>query len=239
MVRAWPNRLHIRDLDSYNQCVSYLHFQLRVLIKARIYKSGTKFDKDSVFYDSVLVEHSLFNMTDRSAAKIRKDMFQPYFSKGAIQRLESMIKGKIAQFLTVLDGASSGDKAMDLSLGFSCLTADVVMQYCNQKPLGALDAPDFQFPPILHISELFDTAPFAWYFPNVLRMVTQITAQLPVKFVERYMPPVAAMAWVQTVSRPFRDVTQPTDFLSQAMSRASPRTQVAAKGYHNFSTYDL
>jgi hypothetical protein len=158
-------------------------------------------------------------MTDRSAAKIRKDMFQPYFSKGAIQRFESMIKGKIAQFLTVLDGASSGDKAMDLSLGFSCLTADVVMQYCNQKPLGALDAP-----------ELFETAPFAWYFPNVLRVVTHLTTQLPVKFVERYMPPIAAISWVQAVSRPSKDVTQPTDFLRQAMSRASPRTQVATKG---------
>ena len=204
-----------------------------------MYKSGTKFDKDAVFYDSVLVDHSLFNMTDRSAAKIRKDMFQPYFSKGAIQRLESMIKGKIAQFLTVLDGASSGNKAMDLSLGFSCLTVDVVMQYCNQKPLGALDAPDFQFPPILHISELFETAPYAWYFPNVLRVVTHLTTQLPVKFVERYMPPIAAITWVQTVSCPSKDVSRPTDFLSQAMPRASPHTQVAAKGYHNFGTYDL
>ena len=149
-----------------------------------------------------MVEHSLFNMTDRSAAKIRKDMFQPYFSKGAIQRLESMIKSKVARFLTVLDGASSGDKSMDLSLGFSCMTADIVTQYCTQKPLGALDAPDFQFPPILRISGLLEASPFGWYFPNVLRMITQLTAQLPVKFVERHMPPIAAINWIQAVSRP-------------------------------------
>jgi cytochrome P450 len=96
-----------------------------------------------VFYAIVVVDHSLFNMTDRAATKTRKDMFQPYFSKVAIQRLESMIKAKVTQFLTVLASAAAGDKAMDISLGFSCLTAEVVTEYCNQKPLGALDAPDF------------------------------------------------------------------------------------------------
>lgn len=70
------------------------------LTQARIYKSGTKFDKDGVFYASVLVDHSLFNVTDRSAAKTRKDMFQPYFSKAAIQRLESTIKAKVAKFFS-------------------------------------------------------------------------------------------------------------------------------------------
>ena len=152
-----------------------------------------------MFYASVVVDHALFNITDRSAAKTRKDMFQPYFSKAAIQRLESMIHGKIEQFLTVLAGASAGDKAMDLSLGFSCLTADVVTQYCNQKPLGALDAPDFQFLPLLLIEELFETSSYSWYVPNVLRMVTHLTALLPSKFAEKYLPPVAAINWVQAV----------------------------------------
>jgi hypothetical protein len=33
-----------------------------------------------------------------------------------------------------------------------------------------------------------------------------------VKFVERYMPQVAAITWVLTVSRPSKHITQPTDF---------------------------
>lgn len=174
----------------------------RCLTQAGIYKSGTKFDKDGVFYASVLVDHSLFNITDRSAAKTRKDMFQPYFSKAAIQRLESMIKAKVAKFLAVLASASATNKAMGMSLGFSCLTADVVTEYCNQKPLGALDAPDFQFRPIMHIEELFDTSAYSWYVPNVLRVVTHLTALLPFGFVEKHMPPIAAINWVQAVGGP-------------------------------------
>jgi hypothetical protein len=165
-----------------------------------------------VFYASVLVDHSLFNMTDRSAAKIRKDMFQPYFSKGAIQRLESMIKCKVQHFLKALGGASSGHKAMDMSLGFSCLTADVVTQYCNQKSLGALDAPDFQFRPIMQIMEVLETSVYSWYVPNVLRGVTNLMALLPLSFVEKYMPPVAAINWVQAVGRPSKDLAKSTDF---------------------------
>jgi hypothetical protein len=167
-----------------------------------------------VFYASVVVDHSLFNMTDRAAAKTRKDMFQPYFSKAAIQRLESMIKAKVIQFLTVLASAAAGDKAMDISRGFSCLTADVVTEYCNQKPLGALDAPNFQFRPIVHIEEFFDTSAYSWYVPNVLRVVIHLTTLLPLNLVEKYMPPVAAINWVQVVGGRSIDLTKLTDFAS-------------------------
>ena len=184
--------------------------RVRDLTKARIYKSGTKFDKDGGFYNGVLTDHSLFNMTGRAAAKTRKDMFQPYFSKAAIQRLESVIKGKIAKFLTVLAGVFEG-KAVDMSLGFSCLTADVVTEYYNQKPSGALDAPDFQFPPIVQVEEVMSTSVYAFYAPNLLRMVTHLTSLLPLKFAEKYMPPVAAINWVQTVGHASEDRTTPTD----------------------------
>ena len=126
-------------------------------------------------------------------------MFQPYFSKAAIQRLESMIDGKIEQFLGVLARASSGEKALDMSLGFSCLTADVVLEYCNQKSLGALSAPDFRFAPIMQIEEAAVTFPYGWYIPNVVRVVTQLTGKLPLQFQEKYLPPVAAVNWVLAV----------------------------------------
>ena len=140
-------------------------------------------------------------MFDRSAAKTCKDMFQPYFSKAAIQRLESMVQEKIEQFLNLLADASSSEKAVDMRLGFSCLTADVVTQYCYQKPLGALDAPDFQFQPILQIDEVLETSSYSWYVPNLLRLATQLTAKLPSSFVDKYIPAVAAINWVQDQCR--------------------------------------
>jgi hypothetical protein len=93
--------------------------------------------------------------------------------------------------------------------GFSCLTADVVTEYCNQKPSGALDAPDFQFPPIVQVEEVMSTSVYAFYAMNLLRMVTHLTSLLPLKFAEKYMPPVAAINWVQTVGHASEDVRLP------------------------------
>jgi hypothetical protein len=155
-----------------------------------------------------MMEHSLFSIIDYRDAKQRKDMIAPYFSRAAINRLESLVQEKIARFLDLLDSATSPKKVVDLNLGFSCLTADVVMHYCYQKTFGALDAPDFQFRPILAIEECFDSASYTWYFPKVFKFIDVITRRLPEKTVKKYLPPVAAVTWIQSV-RPFCHPLQP------------------------------
>jgi hypothetical protein len=133
-----------------------------------------------------MIEASFFSIIDHKDAKVRKDMMAPYFSRAAILRLESLIQEKITKFLEVLSTAASSKKVVDLNLGFSCLAADVVMHYCYQKTFGALDAPDFQFRPIVTIEEVFDAAP----------------KKLPEDLVHKYMPPIAATTWIQRVCHP-------------------------------------
>jgi hypothetical protein len=112
------------------------------------------------------VKESLFSIASVKEAKRRKDMLQPYFSKAAVVRSERMIQDKIVEFLKLLRTAASENKPVDLSLGFSCLVADVITQYCYQKSFGALDAPDFRFPPILAIEEFMNSTPYTWCFPS-------------------------------------------------------------------------
>jgi hypothetical protein len=150
-----------------------------------------------------MMEHSLFSVIDYRDAKQRKDMIAPYFSRAAINRLESLVQERITRFLDLLDLATSSQKVVDLNLGFSCLTADVVMQYCYQKTFGALDAPDFQFLPILTIEECFSSAPYTWYFPKVFKLIDVITRRLPEDTVKKYLPPVAAVTWIQGVRHSF------------------------------------
>ena len=150
------------------------------------------------------MEHSLFSIIDQKEAKRRKDMFAPYFSVKSISRLESLVQEKINVFFEKLDGAASSKSAVDLSLGFSCLTADVVMHYCYQKTFGALDAKDFQFPPILAIEDVFYAAPFSWYFPQLFNFIERVTKKLPEWLVKEYLPPVAATTWIQKVWIPLR-----------------------------------
>lgn len=167
--------LHVRDMDSYNQ----------------VFRSGTKYNKDPVFYRSPITVESLFNIHNTKDAKQRKvsniserskrshwhgsfytwiltpaapqDMLQPHFSKAAIRNGEHSIQEQVNKFLDLLHSASLSKTVCDLSLGFSCLTADVVMDYAYNEPLGALDAADFRFPLILAIEDFFTIIPFTWY----------------------------------------------------------------------------
>jgi hypothetical protein len=55
---------------------------------------------------------------------------------------------------------------------------------------------------------------YFWYVPNVFRVVTPLTIILPLNFVEKNMPPVAAINWVQVVGGRSIDLTKLTDFAS-------------------------
>ncbi len=166
----------------------------------RVYKPGSKFEKDPSFYRDPGTEYSLFQITNRQHAKLRKDMLQPFFSRGAIQRLESSIQDKITIFLDKLKIASDEDKAVDLTLGFPCLTGDIVMYYCYQRTFGALEAPDFQFEANKHIQDFFALLQAARYFPNFFNYLDRVISRLPLAVLKKNAPAVAATLWIRNVS---------------------------------------
>lgn len=153
---------------------------------------GTKFDKDPHMYSIPSLNGSLFNIWDLKTAKARKDMFQPYFSKAAIQRVETLIQDKVSKFLDVLKKAVVDNKVIDLSLGYRCLTADVVMNYCYQSPLRALHAPDFKFPLVMALDKNFETVQSSLYFPEIWTWIFSFVAVLPSAVQKRYLAPIAA-----------------------------------------------
>ena len=164
-----------------------------------MFRSGTQFKKDPEFYSSHMVDGSFFNIHETKGAKPVKDMYQPYFSQAAIQRLEWLIQGKVDKFLNLLQSAAKSAQAVDLTLGYKCLTADVVMEYCYQKTFGALDAPEFQFQLIRDLEELFSTAPLAWYFPTLVNTLSIVLANLPKSVIEIIMKPMQATFEIQKV----------------------------------------
>jgi hypothetical protein len=127
-------------------------------------------------------------------------MYQPYFSQAAIQRLEGSIHEKIDKFLGILDEATKSSKAVDLTFGYKCLTADVVMGYCYNKTFGALDAPDLRFKLIEDLEGLFGTASCAWYFPGFFNMLCRFLAKLPMVMIEKMVKPLAATFEIQKVN---------------------------------------
>ncbi len=127
-------------------------------------------------------------------------MYQPSFSKAAIQRVESLIQDKVSSFLDILKEAASDNTVVNLSLGYRCLTADVVMNYCYQKTFGALDAPNFEFPLILTLEKTFHSVQWSIYCPTIFGSIFRIAMMLPSTVIEKVMSPVAANQWIQSVS---------------------------------------
>ena len=131
--------------------------------------------------------------------KPRKDMLQPFFSKAAIRRVEFLITNEIAKILTKFRVSALENAPVNLSLGFKCLAADIVMGYTFQESLGAIDSPNFEFPLIL-IQENFRTLPQQLqYFPATMHILLGVIDHLPLSFTRRFMPGLAAFHELQRV----------------------------------------
>ncbi len=128
-------------------------------------------------------------------------MLQPFFSKAAIRRVEFLITNEITTFLNKFHMAASEETPVNLSLGFRCLTADVVMSYTYQESLGAIDSPNFSLP-LITVVEKFRTAPKRFqYFPRTMHLIRRIANRLPVDFTQRLLPGIAAYQELMRVRR--------------------------------------
>lgn len=167
-----------------------------------MFKAGTAFERpNSPPYINEALDGSLFNIHQIKPAKARRDLYMPFFSRKSIQQLEVLIHRQLTKFLDKLEAqAASAGNNVDMTLGYKCLTADVIMEYSFQKNLGFLDAPDFQHFLILALDDFFKTAPVQWYLPNLSHFMFLITSNLPQKVVEKYIPALAGTKWVVEVS---------------------------------------
>ena len=166
---------------------------------------GTKFEKHIPFYNLPVLKDSYFISNSRRAL-MRKSMQSPLFSKEAVRNSEHLITDMLAKFLGILSGYASRVRPVDLSMGLTCLAADVSMNYGFQKPVNALDAEDFG-------SEIIQAAEaniklFFWsiHFQKTLRAFSWVATRLPRWFIRRFMKPIALVDWCLGVS-----ATRPND----------------------------
>ncbi|CAD6569144.1 MAG: hypothetical protein ASARMPREDX12_002221 [Alectoria sarmentosa] len=148
IVRIYPNQLHIRDIDAYNQQA----------------------------------------VTPQAVA--HKSMFTPFFSPEAIRRVEPLIQDFVNKFMDKMHTAASSGNVVNLSQGFRCLTADVIMNYSFQRPMGALEASGFEFPLLNALDGFAHTIQWRLYFPNAVEALFQIIQMLPAKMMAGFMEPL-------------------------------------------------
>ena len=168
--------------------------------KSRIFKTGTQFDKEHFFYKGFPpLNGSLNQILETKPAMARVNMISPSFSREAIRRAEPLISKCTFKFMSLLSDAAVSGKAVNLSFGFRCATADTIMNHSFQKPLGASDAPDFDFPLIMALDASLKDIQWAHYFPTPFGLLFRITDLLPETMFEKPFKPLYLTKWCLNV----------------------------------------
>lgn len=158
--------------------------------KSRIFRTGTRFDKEQTFYNFPPLNGSLNQILETKPAMARVNMISPYFSREAIRRAEPLISKCTIKFISVLSDAATSFEAVNLSFGFRCVTADTIMNHAFQKSVGALDAPGFEFPLILALDASLKDIQWVHHFPTPFGLLFRITELLPTTLFEKLFKPL-------------------------------------------------
>ncbi|KAK0189785.1 cytochrome P450 [Armillaria mellea] len=154
VVRVGPNEVHFSNPRAYGD----------------IYFVGSKFTKDPELYDAFDQSSSSFACVDPHAAKIRRELLGPVFSRSRIIKIQSVIQEKVDHLIRRL---TSGDpeNPVNLFLAFRAATMDIIMLYCFAESFESLDADKFEHPILLSV---ISSVPMIWplkYFPWLIPMV--------------------------------------------------------------------
>lgn len=123
----------------------------------------------------------------------RRSLISPYLSRESIRRAEPLVQSLCSKFLSILQAATSKEEGdtVNLSRGFRALTSDNIMTFTFNKPLGALDSPGFDFSVTEALTDGAIVGQWAAYFPHFFRILLQAIDMLPLRLIEKYMPPLA------------------------------------------------
>ncbi|KAF5350988.1 hypothetical protein D9756_008294 [Leucocoprinus leucothites] len=142
VVRIGPNEIHFCSAQAYHQ----------------IYAPGSSYPKETFFYKGFGLNGMSFGETDFEAAKIRRDMLAPLFSRRSILKLERVVQDKVD--LLVSNLAKYDGKPADLYLAFRCTTLDIISSYSFSYTFNALNSPGFMDPLVTSFEKM---VPYFWF----------------------------------------------------------------------------
>ena len=184
----WPNQLHIQDINVFNQyALLWVFTNCCLHPKSRIFKVGSKFDKDGKFYSNPAIAGAFFEDSRLKTALPCRNMLAPGFTREAVRRSESRITYCLEKFLGKLSEYAQTGGPVDLTTGFMCLAADTTMNFIFQKPYGALDADNFQSELLVPVIDFSRMQQWPFYFPRLFGAVFKVTDILPTWMLKRWL----------------------------------------------------
>ncbi|KAF2116138.1 cytochrome P450 [Lophiotrema nucula] len=187
IIRTQPNEVHVSNLEDYNQ----------------LFKVGSRFDR--IWHDNPFLSGSLQSKETLPETKARKEFLSSFFSKAAILKVEPYLhRQKLTQFLDTLQQSAAANggqgSVVDFFLGFRCLTADTIMDYCFQQDLNALAEPEFQSNTVNAFIQGFDLALVATYFPKTFGILSKIIFSLPEHVRAKHFAPLYGFQMMQRLA---------------------------------------
>ncbi|KAF8272731.1 hypothetical protein EI94DRAFT_1412381, partial [Lactarius quietus] len=132
-VRTELHRQYGAKLSDLSHPLMYfLHFSNPAAF-GDIYNPRNKWDKDNLLYRAFDMEMATVGFIRYSAAKQRRDVLTPFFSRTSILQMQDLIRERVRR-----------RKSSDIVLGFHCFSVDVIMAFCFAKKLDATKVPDFK-----------------------------------------------------------------------------------------------
>ena len=137
VIRIAPNEVHLSDPAHYDT----------------IYSMGTKYQKDAGFYkpmEGPVATPILLTILSGEEHRMRRKMLTPFFSRGAVLKVEGMVWEKAGRLCDVMEGGmgsaagGSGMELWDAYKAFRAVAIDVITEYAYARCWGMLDqAPDY------------------------------------------------------------------------------------------------
>ncbi|KAF3033879.1 hypothetical protein E8E12_002177 [Didymella heteroderae] len=127
IVRISPSELHVSDPDFIET----------------LYSRSAPRDKYSFMTQAFGLNEASFSTNDHMHHRLRRAAIAPFFSKQRVLGLQDLIRRHVSKLCVRIDEFKATGRALPTLEAFSCLTADIIIEYSMGVQQKCLDDADF------------------------------------------------------------------------------------------------
>ena len=166
-MRINPYEIHINDPDFHEE----------------VYVWASKGKSDKWYWSMRMFgqyEHSTFDTLDHDKHRMRREPWNPFFSKSAVARLQpTLIQKCVNKLCHRLAQHEAAGKTVVMTHAYACLTADVISEYSFPEGYGLLDRSEFNsehYDAMIVLTKMSHLLKqFGWLFPLLGAMPLWLT----------------------------------------------------------------
>lgn len=127
IVRISPSELHVSDPDFIET----------------LYSRSAPRDKHAYMTRAFGLNEASFSTNDHTHHRLRRAAIAPFFSKQRVLGLQDLIRRHVSKLCTRFEEYKVSGRPLPTLEAFSCLTADIIIEYSMGVQQKCLDDPDF------------------------------------------------------------------------------------------------